>query len=137
MLLQQPVPSQGRAVLSRRRAPLAHAGQERRPSACSDHRREATINTSEIIKELRALIVRAAPDPALAAPVRDCHEDELLDNVIPFSSVILLGVVVAVEDRFGIIITRDELARVYGGGGSSLRKLAGMIEDLQEKSMKA
>jgi acyl carrier protein len=61
----------------------------------------------------------------------------LLDNVIPFSSVILLGVVVAVEDRFGIIITRDELARVYGGGGSSLRKLAGMIEDLQEKSMKA
>jgi hypothetical protein len=51
--------------------------------------------------------VRAAPDPALAAPVSDCHEDELLDNIIPFSYVILLGVVVAVEDRFGIVVPRD------------------------------
>ena len=42
----------------------------------------------------------------------------------------------AVEDRFGIVVTRDELARVYGDGGSSLRKLARMIEDLQEKSVK-
>ncbi|HEY6187838.1 MAG TPA: hypothetical protein VIW80_09180 [Pyrinomonadaceae bacterium] len=82
------------------------------------------------------MIIRAAPDPALAAPVRDCHEDELLDNVIPFSSVILLGVVVAVEDRFGIVVTREQLARVYSDGGSSLRKLARMIEDLQGKSMK-
>lgn len=49
---------------------------------------------------------------------------------------ILLGVVVAVEDRFGIVVTREQLARVYSDGGSSLRKLARMIEDLQEKSMK-
>lgn len=82
------------------------------------------------------MIIRAAPDPALAAPVNDCHEDELLDNVIPFSSVILLGMVVAVEDRFGIVVTREQLARVYSEGGTSLRKLARMIEDLQEKSIK-
>jgi acyl carrier protein len=55
----------------------------------------------------------------------------LLDNVIPFSSVILLGVVVAVEDRFGIVVTREQLARACGGG-SSLRKLAHMIEAQQE-----
>lgn len=76
---------------------------------------------------MRELIVRAAPDPALAAPVTHCHEDELLDNVIPFSSVILLGVVVAVEDRFGIVVTREQLERACNGG-SSLRKLAHMIE---------
>jgi acyl carrier protein len=73
------------------------------------------------------LIIRAAPDAALAEPVRHCREDELLDNVIPFSSVILLGVVVAVEDRFGIIVTREMLARACTNG-SSLRELAMMIE---------
>ncbi len=77
------------------------------------------------------MIVRAAPDPALAAPVAHCHEDELLDKVIPFSSVILLGVVVAVEDRFGIVVTREQLAQACGGG-SSLRKLAHMIEAQRE-----
>lgn len=79
---------------------------------------------------MRGLIVRAAPDPALAAPVTHCHEDELLDYVMPFSSLILLGVVVAVEDRFGIVVTREQLARACGGG-SSLRKLARMIEEQQ------
>ncbi|HEX8128965.1 MAG TPA: hypothetical protein VF527_07685 [Pyrinomonadaceae bacterium] len=54
-----------------------------------------------------------------------------MDNVIPFSSVILLGVVVAVEDRFGIVVTREQLARACGGG-SSLRGLAQMIEAQQE-----
>ena len=66
----------------------------------------------------------------MAAPVARCHEDELLDNVIPFSSVILLGVVVAVEDRFGIVVTRTQLERACTGG-SSLRKLARMIEEQQ------
>jgi hypothetical protein len=46
--------------------------------------------------------------------------------------VILLGVVVAVEDRFDIVVTRAQLERVYSEGGSSLRKLAQMIEDLQD-----
>ncbi|HEV7858072.1 MAG TPA: hypothetical protein VGO91_05540 [Pyrinomonadaceae bacterium] len=54
-----------------------------------------------------------------------------MDNVIPFSSVILLGVVVAVEDRFGIVVTREQMARACDGG-ASLRKLARMIEDQQE-----
>ena len=46
-----------------------------------------------------------------ALPVRDCSEDEPLDAIIPFSSLILLGVVVAVEDRYKIRITREQLAR--------------------------
>ncbi len=44
---------------------------------------------------------------------------------------ILLGVLVAVEDRFGIVVTREQLARACGGG-SSLRKLARMIEEQSE-----
>jgi acyl carrier protein len=74
--------------------------------------------------------VRAAPDPEQAEQVRNCGEDELLDAIIPFSSVILLGVVVAVEDRYAIRITRDSLTNTCSGG-TTLRKLALMIETLQ------
>ena len=77
---------------------------------------------------MRDLIVRAAPDEKAALPVRDCSEDEPLDAIIPFSSVILLGVVVAVEDRYGILITRDQLARAFESG-STLTHLANMIEE--------
>jgi hypothetical protein len=84
----------------------------------------------ETIEELRHLIIRAAPDPVLAEPVRSCKEDEVLDKLIPFSSVILLGVVVAVEDRFRITITGDVMARACAGG-ATLRKLAVMIGDLE------
>lgn len=78
---------------------------------------------------MRDLIIRAAPDPALAEPVRFCRDGEMLDNLIPFSSVILLGVVVAVEDRFHITITGDMMARACADG-ATLRKLAVMIGDL-------
>jgi hypothetical protein len=131
VLLQQPLPAQGRALLPRRRARLARAGQERRAGARPDYGQEQAIDTAETIDELRRLIVRAAPDPALAAPVADCHEDEPLDNVIPFSSLILLGVVVALEDRFGIVVTGGQLASACRGG-PSLRKLALMIEEQSE-----
>ncbi|HLM24862.1 MAG TPA: hypothetical protein VK274_07365 [Pyrinomonadaceae bacterium] len=50
-----------------------------------------------------------------------------MDAIIPFSSVILLGVVVAVEDRYGIRITREQLARACASG-TNLRHLADMIE---------
>jgi len=60
-------------------------------------------------------------------PVRDCSPDEPLDSIIPFSSLILLGVVVAIEDRYGIRVTREQLARAYETG-TSLRHLANMIE---------
>ena len=73
------------------------------------------------------MILRAAPDVNAALPVRDCSADEPLDAIIPFSSVILLGVVVAVEDRYQIRITRDQLARVTG---TNLRQLADMIEEV-------
>ncbi len=83
-----------------------------------------------VIDDLRELIVRAAPDPAQAVKVRECGEDELLDAIIPFSSLILLGVVVAVEDHYAIRITRESLMNACTGG-TTLRKLASMIESLQ------
>jgi acyl carrier protein len=76
------------------------------------------------------LIVKAAPDPDQAEQVRNCGEDELLDAIIPFSSVILLGVVVAVEDRYAIRVTRESLTKV-SVDGTTLRKLALMIETLK------
>jgi acyl carrier protein len=62
-------------------------------------------------------------------PVRDCSPDEPLDAVIPFSSLILLGVVVAIEDRYGVRVTREQLWRACQSG-TSLRTLADMIENL-------
>lgn len=76
------------------------------------------------------MIIRAAPDAAAAAPVRDCSEDEALDHIIPFSSLILLGVVIAIEDRYGVRITNDLLARACSSG-ATLRTLATMIEELK------
>jgi acyl carrier protein len=79
------------------------------------------------IDDLRALIISAAPDPAQARPVERCGPDDLLDRAIPFSSVIVLGVVVAVEDRYGVRVTRRMLARALEGG-ATLNRLATMIE---------
>jgi len=79
------------------------------------------------IEDLRALIVAAAPDPAMARPVVRCGPDDPLDRVIPFSSVIVLGVVVAVEDRYGVRVTRQMLARALEGG-ATLNRLAAMID---------
>ena len=79
------------------------------------------------IDELRALIIAAAPDPARARPVDRCGPDDPLDHVIPFSSVIVLGVVVAVEDRYGVRVTRQMLARALDGG-ATLNRLAAMID---------
>jgi acyl carrier protein len=75
------------------------------------------------------LIVRAAPDVNAAMPVRDCSPDEPLDACIPFSSLILLGVVVAIEDRYGVRVTREQLGRACESG-TTLRRLADMIENL-------
>lgn len=79
------------------------------------------------IDELRRLIVAAAPDPGLAEPALACGEDDVLDGVIPFSSLIVLGVIVAVEDTYGIRVTRAMLGEALAGG-ATLRKLAAMIE---------
>lgn len=73
--------------------------------------------------------MQAAPDVNAALPVRDCSPDVPLDDVIPFSSLILLGVVVAIEDRYGIRVTREQLGRACQSG-TSLRTLADMIEEL-------
>ncbi len=79
------------------------------------------------IDDLRQLIVEAAPDPALAEPVLGCAEDTALDGVIPFSSLILLGVIVSVEDTYRIKITKQMLQTALEGK-PTLRKLADMIE---------
>ncbi len=83
-----------------------------------------------VIDELRELIVKAAPDEARAAPVRTCAVDEPLDGIIPFSSVIVLGTVIAVEDRYGITVRRADLARALAGG-VTLARLAAMIDELR------
>ncbi len=80
--------------------------------------------------ELRELIIASAPDPDQAAPVRTCRTDEPLDGIIPFSSVIVLGTIVAVEDRYGITVTRADLARALQGG-VTLERLAAMVTELQ------
>jgi hypothetical protein len=85
--------------------------------------------SADLVAELRELIVQAAPEPARAAPVYRCGADDLLDTVIPFSSVIVLGTIVAVEDRFGVRVTRPVLARALEGG-VTLSKLAAMVEEL-------
>jgi hypothetical protein len=82
------------------------------------------------VEDLRRLIVDAAPDAALAAPVLSCDDTTLLDSVIPFTSMIVLGVVVAVEDRFAIRVTKQMLARAFADG-ITLRSLAAMIENAQ------
>ena len=83
-----------------------------------------------MVDELRELIVRAAPDPLQAHPVKTCSPDQQLDAVIPFSSIIVLGVVVAIEDRFGIRVTRRSLEETMKGG-PTLAKLSLMIQSLQ------
>jgi|ERR1700681_120308 len=84
---------------------------------------------SALVSELRELIVRAAPDSVQAAPVLRCRVDDPLDAVIPFSSVIVLGTIVAVEEHFGVRITRAILSRALEGG-VTLAKLAAMVEEL-------
>ena len=88
---------------------------------------------THIMDELRELIATAAPDPDQAAPVRTVGVDEPLDGVIPFSSVIVLGVVVAVEDRYDVRVTKDTLARA-AVGGVTLRTLARMVAELRAES---
>jgi hypothetical protein len=91
------------------------------------------MSTTDRISELRELIVAAAPDPERAAPVRRCGADDLLDEVIPFSSVIVLGTIVAVEDRFGVRVTRRVLGAALEGG-VTLNKLARMVAELEDVS---
>jgi len=83
----------------------------------------------DLVVELRELIYAAAPDPELARPVLECEAKAPLDPLIPFSSLIVLGVVVAVEDRYGIAVSRQALSRATAEG-ATLRSLAEMITEL-------
>jgi len=68
----------------------------------------------------RALEARGVPRDRVIVRPQVGHDDYLalcaacdamLDSVIPFSSVIVLGVIVAVEDAYGIRVTKQMLAR--------------------------
>ena len=85
---------------------------------------------TDLIADLRELIVVSAPDPTKALAVRTCAPDEPLDGIIPFSSVIVLGTVIAVEDRYGITVRRADLERALEGGTVTLVRLAAMIASL-------
>ncbi len=91
------------------------------------------MDDSDTIRELRSLILRAAPDEEQARPIEACSEDQRLDEVIPFSSLILLGTVVAIEDRYRIEVTRDDLERATEGG-LCLRQLARLVRRAVETS---
>ena len=92
--------------------------------------------SGDLIDELRQLIVDAAPDPSQAVPVRDCDADDRLDDLIPFSSLIVLGVIVAVEDRYRVRVTRQVLDRAFQGG-VTLSRLAAMVGSLEAGSVDA
>ena len=83
-----------------------------------------------IVHELRDLIIRSAPDPFQTQAVITCGEHEELDTIVPFSSIIMLGVIVAIEDRFGIRVTRQSLEATLKGS-PTLAKLASMVVSLQ------
>lgn len=84
-----------------------------------------------LVEALRALLVRCAPDPELAAPALSCAPDAPLNEIIPFSSLIILGFVVAVEDQFGVRVDHRTLLRVTEGA-PTLRRLADTIRALRE-----
>lgn len=86
---------------------------------------------AELVARLRRLIAESAPDPAQAAPVLIVDDDVPLDTVIPFSSLIVLGAVVAIEDELGIKVTRHDVARAAQGEGPTLRRLAVMVEEIR------
>lgn len=85
-----------------------------------------------MIEVLRRLIAESAPDPAQAEPVLRCGEDEPLDAVIPFSSLIILGTVVAIEDELQVRVTKHDVARA-AQGGVTLRRLAAMVEEIRAR----
>jgi hypothetical protein len=85
-----------------------------------------------LVEQLRRLIVDAAPDPAQAAPVLTVAPDVPLDTVIPFSSLIVLGTVVAIEDELGIRVTKDDVVRA-SREGASLARLAAMVEEIRAR----
>lgn len=78
-----------------------------------------------IVERLRALIVASAPEPEPASVVMHCSPDAPLDGIMPFSSVIVLGTVVAIEAEFGVRVTAEALheAAVSGTSLSSLARL--------------
>lgn len=79
-----------------------------------------------VVERLRALIVASAPEPEGARAVLDCSQEASLDTVIPFSSIIVLGTVVAIEAEFDVRVTAEALGQATATG-LSLNSLAQMI----------
>jgi hypothetical protein len=92
-----------------------------------------TDATDVIVGELRALILESAPEPERARAVLDCSADEALDAVIPFSSLIVLGTIVAVEDHFHVRVTKTVWQQV-NEGAPTLRRLACVVQTLRAEA---
>jgi acyl carrier protein len=90
----------------------------------------------ELIDQLRTLILEASPEPSRASAVMTCGPDAHLDDLMPFSSIIVLGTIVAVEEAFRIRIMRQELFGAFEGG-VTLRKLATLIEGKRDGNGRA
>lgn len=83
-----------------------------------------------LVQKLRELIVQSAPDPEVAAPILECSIDTPIDSVIPFSSLIVLGTIVAVEHNFDISVSKESWNQALKQE-PTLRRMAGMIEELR------
>ncbi|MCP4448226.1 MAG: hypothetical protein GY811_23240 [Myxococcales bacterium] len=89
-----------------------------------------TVESEALVRKLRELIVESAPDPQVAGPILECSIDTPIDSVIPFSSLIVLGTIVAVEHQFDISVSKE----AWNQGlkqEPTLRRLAGLIEELR------
>jgi len=85
-----------------------------------------------MVEEIRRLIVNASPDETTARPVLTCDDNQPLDEVIPFSSLIWTGTLVALEGRYKIRITRKDLENLTPP--LSLRQIAGLVSDLENRT---
>jgi len=83
------------------------------------------------IDTLRRLIVESAPEPGQARAVLSCSPDRRLDEVIPFSSLLVLGTIVALEHHYKVRVTREALARATTDG-ATLQSIAGLVAELSK-----
>ena len=89
-----------------------------------------TSESQDLVRRLRELIVESAPDPQVARPILECSVDTAIDSVIPFSSLIVLGTIVAVEHHFDIRVSKEAWKQSQEQE-PTLRRLAGLIEELR------
>ena len=89
-----------------------------------------TADKANLVDELRRLIVDVAPEAEGVDAVLSCPPEQPLDELMRFSSLAVLGVVVAIEDRYAIHVKRNDIEPALKTG-ASLASLAGMVHRLR------